>query len=173
MASEPIIASTARKHGVSDQDMLYAYANPIRIYEVDADLVMFIGPDWSARILEIGVGWRPGARDCPCHEGPSEVPKVMTMPRTVQEILDHADELARRFEDYEPDPSDRRDPEALTAVRDAVIARSEVERTLATVVRAAHGKGHSWQSIGTLLGTSGEAARQRYGKPVKDTRQSA
>jgi hypothetical protein len=95
------------------------------------------------------------------------------MPRTVQQILDHADELARRFEDYEPNPSDRRDPEALTAVRDAVIARSEVERTLAAVVRAAHGKGHSWQSIGTLLGTSGEAARQRYGKPVKDTRQSA
>jgi len=42
MASEPIIASTARKHGVSDQDMLHAYANPIRIYEVDAGLVMFI-----------------------------------------------------------------------------------------------------------------------------------
>lgn len=54
-----------------------------------------------------------------------------------------------------------------------VIARSEAERTLVTVVRAAHGKGHSWQSIGTLLGTSGEAARQRYGKPAKDTRQSA
>lgn len=97
----------------------------------------------------------------------------MTMPRTVQEILDHADELARQFEDYEPDPTDRRNPEALAAVRDAVIARSEAERTLVSVVRAAHGKGHSWQSIGTLLGTSGEAARQRYGKPAKDTRQSA
>jgi len=96
----------------------------------------------------------------------------MTMPRTVQEILDHADELAHRFEDYEPDPSDRRDPEALAAVRDAVIARSEAERILISVVHAARGKGHSWQSIGTLLGTSGEAARQRYGKPVKDACQS-
>ena len=86
------------------------------------------------------------------------------MPRTVQEILDHADELARRFEDYQPDPSDRRDPAAITAVRDAVIARSEAERALAAVVRAAHGKGHSWQSIGRVLGTSGEAARQRYGR---------
>ena len=26
------------------------------------------------------------------------------MPRSIQEILDHADELAKRFEDYEPDP---------------------------------------------------------------------
>lgn len=86
------------------------------------------------------------------------------MPRTVQEILDHADELARRFEDYEPDPSDRRDPGALVAVRNAVIARSEAERALAAIVRAAHSKGHSWQSIGRLLGTSGEAVRQRYGK---------
>ncbi len=115
--------------------MLHAYAKPIRIYEVDEGLAMFIGPGRSA---DAG-GRRPGTRDCPRHEGPSEVPEVMTMPRTVQQILDHADELARRFEDYEPDPSDRRDPAALAAVRDAVMARSEAERTLATVVRAAHG----------------------------------
>lgn len=42
--------------------------------------------------------------------------------------------MARRFEDYAPDLSDRRNPEALAAVREAVMARSEVERTLATVV---------------------------------------
>lgn len=28
----------------------------------------------------------------------------MTMPRTVQDILDHGDELAKRFEDYDPAP---------------------------------------------------------------------
>lgn len=26
----------------------------------------------------------------------------MRMPRTIKDILDHADELAKRFEDYEP-----------------------------------------------------------------------
>ena len=30
------------------------------------------------------------------------------MPRSIQEILDHADELAKRFEDYEPGPDDER-----------------------------------------------------------------
>lgn len=30
------------------------------------------------------------------------------MPRSIQEILDHADELAKRFEDYEPDADDER-----------------------------------------------------------------
>ena len=33
------------------------------------------------------------------------------MPRSIQEILDHANELAKRFEDYEPDPADERSVE--------------------------------------------------------------
>ena len=30
------------------------------------------------------------------------------MPRSIQEILDHADELAQRFEDYDPQTGDER-----------------------------------------------------------------
>ena len=30
------------------------------------------------------------------------------MPRSIQDILDHADELAARFEEYEPEPGDER-----------------------------------------------------------------
>ena len=33
------------------------------------------------------------------------------MPRSIQEILDHADELATRFEDYDPDPRDEGVPQ--------------------------------------------------------------
>ncbi|GLY20138.1 hypothetical protein Kisp01_71520 [Kineosporia sp. NBRC 101677] len=51
----PIIAGSARKHGATDEDMLHALANPIRIFEVDDGLRMFIGPDQSARLLEVGV----------------------------------------------------------------------------------------------------------------------
>ena len=51
------------------------------------------------------------------------------MPRSLQEILEHADELSRRFEEHEP--KDVRDAAPLHA-------------------------------IGTMLGTSGEAARKRY-----------
>lgn len=39
------------------------------------------------------------------------------MPRTVEEILAHADELSSRFESYEPDPSDEIDVEAIHALR--------------------------------------------------------
>lgn len=84
------------------------------------------------------------------------------MPRTVQEILDHADELARRFENYEPSPQDERDPEAFAELRQAVQSRSEAERSISDAVTHARASGYSWALIGSLLGTSGEAARQRY-----------
>jgi len=44
----------ARKHGVNDDDMLHAYRNPIRVFDLD-DLVMLIGADEAGRLLEIGV----------------------------------------------------------------------------------------------------------------------
>ncbi len=87
----------------------------------------------------------------------------MNMPRTVQDILDHADELAKRFEDYEPSPADERDPEVFGELRRAVLSRSDAERSIRDAVKHARERGYSWALIGGLLGTSGEAARQRYG----------
>ena len=86
----------------------------------------------------------------------------MNMPRTVQDILDHANELASRFENYEPTPQEERDPEAFVALRDAVLSRSDAERSLKAAVDDARAHGYSWALIGSMLGTSGEAARQRY-----------
>lgn len=85
------------------------------------------------------------------------------MPRTTQEILDHADELAQRFENYAPSPDDERDPAAFKWLRQAVLSRSASERALAEAVDTARESGYSWNLIGSLLGTTGEAARQRYG----------
>jgi hypothetical protein len=86
----------------------------------------------------------------------------MDMPRTVQDILDHAAELARRFEAYEPAAEDERDVAVFAALRDAAISRSAAERSIKTSVDEARAHGYSWAFIGSLLGTSGEAARQRY-----------
>jgi hypothetical protein len=88
----------------------------------------------------------------------------MTMPRSVSEILAQAEELARRFESFEPDPNDREGAEALAAVHRAALARAEVEAAIAEAVRRARAAGRSWDAIGERLGTSGEAARQRYGR---------
>lgn len=85
----------------------------------------------------------------------------MTMPRSLQEILDHADELERRFDEHEP--TDVRDAAPLHAIRDAVTERAATERRVAETVAAAREAGVSWSAIGGMLGTSGEAARKRYG----------
>jgi hypothetical protein len=85
------------------------------------------------------------------------------MPRSTEEILAHADELARRFEDFEPAPGDVKDASALRDVASAFSRLAGSERELAAAVKAARADGHTWAAIGTMLGTSGEAARQRYG----------
>ena len=51
---DPIILESARRHGVSDQRMLDAYHNPIRVFE-NEDLVILVGSDEAARLLEVGV----------------------------------------------------------------------------------------------------------------------
>ena len=89
------------------------------------------------------------------------------MPRTREEILAHADELARRFENYEPREDDKRDPAPLHALRSAVQTAAEAERTIVEAVEAARAAGYSWALIGSQLGTSGEAARQKFGQPAR------
>ena len=88
------------------------------------------------------------------------------MPRSLQEILQHADELERRFAEHEP--NDVRDAAPLHAIRDAVTARAASERRIADTVSEAREAGVSWSAIGGMLGTSGEAVRKRYGgRPAK------
>ncbi len=88
------------------------------------------------------------------------------MPRTSQEILDQAQELASRFEDHEPDEASIKDAASLRAVRLAFQSRADAERLLTESVAAARTDGHSWAAIGAMVGTSGEAARQKYGERV-------
>ena len=87
------------------------------------------------------------------------------MPRSLQEILEHADELERRFADH--DSADVRDAEQLHALRDAVTERAATERRIADAITEARQAGVSWSAIGGMLGTSGEAARKRYGVSTK------
>jgi len=84
------------------------------------------------------------------------------MPRSLQEILDHGDELAKRFQDDEPKPGDQRPVEEYLLER-ATIARAKGECQVVNAVTAARSKGMSWQRIGDILGTSAPAAQPRYG----------
>lgn len=90
------------------------------------------------------------------------------MPRSIQESLDRADELARRFEDYEPGDGDQVPVEEYLLGR-AALARARSEREVIDAVSAARSAGISWNKIGELLGTSAQAAQQRYAAVVEQT----
>jgi hypothetical protein len=55
MTPEPVIASSARGHGVDDEDILHAYRNATDAWALDEGLVMLVGPDQSGGLLEVGV----------------------------------------------------------------------------------------------------------------------
>lgn len=84
------------------------------------------------------------------------------MRRDVQQIIDQAEELA----DYFESGFSSNDPEDIATLRAAVHRRAVAESDIAQAVTAAVSAGRSWRAIGEALGTTGEAARQRYGKLV-------
>ena len=88
------------------------------------------------------------------------------MPRSIQDILDHADELARRFEEYEPKEGDERSVEEYL-LRRAVLSRARSERQIVDAMARARAAGISWNRIGEILGTSAQAAQQRYGGVIE------
>jgi hypothetical protein len=164
MVVDSVILASARKHGITDDDMLHAHRHPIRVFDL-GDLDMLVGACKAA-----------------CSRSASPPPRVSSssskpwpldpsswrpdMPRSIQEIFDHADELAKRFEDYKPDLADERPVEEYLLER-AALARARSERQVVDAVVAARAKGVSWQRIGELLGTSAQAAHQRYGAVVE------
>jgi hypothetical protein len=83
--------------------------------------------------------------------------------RSIDDIKARADELADAFENYDPKAGDQDAPvPPVMAVKLAAWRRDTAERELADAVRAAREQRLSWREVGEAIGTSGEAARQRY-----------
>jgi hypothetical protein len=82
------------------------------------------------------------------------------MPRSYEEIVAHAEHLADFFEkEFTPDPGVSQEESALRA---AALRRSLAEAAIGEAVAAARKAGVPWARIGEAVGTSGEAARQKY-----------
>jgi hypothetical protein len=164
---DPVIAPSALKHGLGEEEILHAYRNPVRIWDLGDGFTIDPRPERGgdlpgSRLRRRGQRRRDRAR----HARPREVPEVMTMPRSVDEILQHAEELAARFENYEPNSAEELDPGAVALLRAAIQERSQAERHVIDAIRTARESGMSWSAIGALVGTSGEAARQKYSGKV-------
>ncbi len=87
------------------------------------------------------------------------------MPRSIDDLIAQADAIASEFESYSPRDEDRGEP-MLMALRRAAYRRALIERELLESVRLARAAGIPWTRIGEELGTSGEAARQRYANRI-------
>lgn len=76
---------------------------------------------------------------------------------------DQQNEIADLFESYEPTPEDfAREPSPEIKLFLAAQHRAAAEQEVIDAVNAARHARLAWTTIGETLGTSGEAARQRY-----------
>lgn len=51
---DPIIAPSALKHGLDDEQILHAYRNPVRVWDLGDGFTMIVGPNEAAIFLEVG-----------------------------------------------------------------------------------------------------------------------
>lgn len=51
---EPVIAQSALKHGLTEDEILHAYRHPIRAWDLGDGFTMLIGANRAAVVLEIG-----------------------------------------------------------------------------------------------------------------------
>jgi hypothetical protein len=91
------------------------------------------------------------------------------MPRSLQDIIDSADELADAFEAWDPTPDQERTPTPEMLLRRAAFKRAEAERQIAEAVAAARAADVSWRVIGESIGTTAQSAQRRYRIVVPDT----
>lgn len=85
------------------------------------------------------------------------------MRRSLTDLIASADKLADAFENHDPQPDDFDAPlPPLMAVKLAAFRRSQAEKELAVAIAQARQAHLSWRELGEAIGTSGEAARQRY-----------
>lgn len=54
VTEEPIVAGSALKHGLKEQDILHAYRHPIRIWDLGDGFTMTVDATATATILEVG-----------------------------------------------------------------------------------------------------------------------
>ena len=85
---------------------------------------------------------------------------MTNMFRSIQHVLDHADELADRCEAYEPSPDDER-PVAEYLLKRAAEQKARCEHQIAQAIAAARADGSSWQDINRILSPSEDTADQR------------
>lgn len=92
---------------------------------------------------------------------------MITLPRTRQQLQRAADDAERQLDALDPSAPGlpAGDATHLRRISTAVAAVAASQSELAASVGAARDHGHTWTQIAALLGTSRQAAQERYGGP--------
>lgn len=89
-------------------------------------------------------------------------------PRTLEEMLAAVEALAHQMQN-DADPAGTITSDPALAIADAFRRLVAAQQSLADRVADGRAGGLSWSAIGTVLGLSGEAARQRYSRNSPST----
>ncbi len=158
------IEASARKPGVTNDDMLHALRNHWRAFETDDPAVtMYIGPILDSRAARGRCGQRRGwFRSDPRDARTTQVPRglVATMSTSRQKRVAALQAWAETV-----DPADLRttDTESLRLIAELADRRDHLDAELAETVGAARAAHRSWSEIGAMLGVSKQAAQRKYG----------
>ena len=82
------------------------------------------------------------------------------------EVETDEQDLDAWLDSIEPDPADARDATHIRRIIAANEALSAADEELRAAVSSARAAGDTWDAIGVALGTSRQAAYQRFGKPI-------
>ena len=89
------------------------------------------------------------------------------MPRSLSELIKSKIPPSLAGKLYPTGSEDAIDTATFNALWAAGQQKSALENSIAELVMKARSENMSWKLIGQILGTSGEAARQRYGSIAK------
>lgn len=155
---------------MTDEQIEAALAVPLRMVDLGEEMVLVIGADAAGRILEIVVAGYGAPRQRVIHAMPLR-PKstatcevtTMTNPRAPH-LRDEAEaERAEALLDaLDPEVAPAQDPVDLRRIGLAVRGIEEAKAALEAAIAAARAAGRSWTEIGTVLGVSRQAARERF-----------
>lgn len=157
------IADSARKHGIGDSSIVHAWENAIQLaeFEYDGEERLFvIGP---MRRETCSSSWPSRSRSLCASFTPTDyAPSSTTRCKAVMKMR-----LKNRKDDTGLDavaPERLRDASHFRRIIEARKGLDAAERELRDAVAAARDAGDSWTVIGAALGTSKQAASQRFGR---------
>ena len=162
------VEPAARKHGVTDDDMLHTLRHHWRAFETDdPQVTMFIGPSRAGEPLEVGV-----VED---DEGVAVIHAMAARELVLEGLVEsmsatrtaRAKALEAWADTVEPGDLVVADTSSLRAIAELAERREQLDAEIVEAIQSARRADRSWSEIGAMLGVSKQAAQRKYAKVAR------